>query len=132
MKYLLDTDITSYYLRGKYNLSEMFERKGIGNVRLSRVTVAELEVLAHRNPRSAINLSSAHAFSEKLGVVEIGKGTWGIFSRKKALLLNEGMKKGDFDILMPSAAEEHGMVVVTNNTKHYEGLVEVENWIEGC
>jgi len=25
MKYLLDTDISSYYLRGKYNLHRIFE-----------------------------------------------------------------------------------------------------------
>jgi len=27
MKYLIDTDISSYYLRGRYNLFDVFEKK---------------------------------------------------------------------------------------------------------
>ncbi len=130
MKYLIDTDIASYYLRGKYNLSDIFGRKCFQNIRLSRITVAELEVLAYRNPQSKINLSSVQSFSQNLGILEVDKETWRIFSMTKAETLNRGMKKGDFDILIASIANQYKMILVTNNIPHFNGLSKVENWVD--
>jgi tRNA(fMet)-specific endonuclease VapC len=130
MKYLIDTDISSYYLRGRYNLFDVFEKKGIQNIRLSRIAIAELEVLAHRNPSSKINLSTIHSLSQNLGVLEVDRETWRIFSMVKAETLNRGMKKGDIDILIASIVKQYKMILVTNNTSHFEYLIKVENWID--
>jgi tRNA(fMet)-specific endonuclease VapC len=128
MKYLIDTDIASYYLRGRYNLTDIFERKGFQNIRLSRITVAELEVLAYKSPQSKINLPSIHSFSENLGVLEVDIETWRIYSKRKAVYEKRGNPKGDMDFLIASVAKQYNMILVTNNTSHFEGLVEVENW----
>ncbi|MFQ5431002.1 MAG: PIN domain-containing protein [Nitrospinota bacterium] len=128
MKYLLDTDISSYYLRGRYNLLDVFLRKGIGNIRLSRPTVAQLEVLAYKNPSSVINLSAIQSLCEKFNVLEVDIGTWQNFSKLKAETELEGTIIGDIDILITSIATQYDLIVVTNNEKHFEGLVEVENW----
>ncbi|MCK5506342.1 MAG: type II toxin-antitoxin system VapC family toxin [Thermodesulfovibrionia bacterium] len=128
MKYLIDTDISSYFLRGKFNLFNVFEEKGLQNISLSRISIAELEVLAHRTPQSKINLSTIVSFSENLGVTEVDNETWKLFSILKADLLNKGSKRGDFDILNASIARQHNMIVVTNNVSHYEDIVSVENW----
>jgi len=130
MKYLLDTDIASYYLRGKYNLFDKFEKKGFENIRVSRITVAELKVLAYRNPQSKINFSNIDSFCQNLGILEVDKESWEIFSMLKADTLKEGRKKGDFDILIASVAKRYKMILVTNNISHFKDLVEVENWIE--
>lgn len=130
MKYLIDTDITSYYLRGKYNLDEIFHRKGIHLLRISIITVAELEVLALKNPQSKINLSTIEAFSGMLGIVDANKETWELFSKMKAQTLSKGMSRGDFDILNAAIARQHKLILVTRNVTHYKDLVEVENWIE--
>lgn len=130
MKYLIDTDIASYYLRGRYNLLDIFERKGIQNIRLSRITVAELEVLAYKNPQAKINLSSIQSFSQNLGILEVDKETWRIYSKMKADYEKRGEPKGDMDFLIASVAKQHNMIVVTRNTSHFEGLVKVENWLD--
>lgn len=80
MRYLIDTDIASYYLRGKFNLSDIFDKKGVDQIRLSVVSMAELEVLAFRNPQSKINLSSIATFSQKLGVLNLDIRAWRMFS----------------------------------------------------
>lgn len=129
MKYLVDTDITSYYLRGRYDLFSIFEQKGIQNIRLSRITVAELEVLGHRNPNSKINLSSVRLLSQKLGILEVDVEAWQVFSLLKSETLTAGNPKGDIDILQAATAKRYGLIVVTNNTSHFEGLVTVENWL---
>ena len=70
MKYLIDTDIASYYLRGKYNLDKIFKRKGITDLKLSVITVAQMEVLAYKNPQSKINLTTINNLANWLGVLD--------------------------------------------------------------
>lgn len=128
MKYLIDTDIASYYLRGKYNLVEVFKNKGPLNLRLSIITVAQMKVLAYKNPHSKINLSSIGNLARLLGVLDIDRRIWEIFSVTKAEAEKIGKPKGDFDILQSSIAKQHGLIVVTHNTGHYEGIIQCEDW----
>ena len=129
MKYLINTDIASYYLRGRYNLIDVFEKKGVDNIRLSRTTVAELEVLAYKNPQTRINLPAIHSFSISIGILEVDRQTWRIFSTVKADILKRGLNRGDLDILNASLAKQYNLIIVTNNISHYQDLVAVENWI---
>src|SRR3989339_823835 len=99
MKYLIDTDIASYYLRGKYDLDKIFEEKQTVFSTLSIITVAELEVLAHKNPQSKINLLTINQLADLLGIISLDHETWHIFSATKAKALSIGKPKGDFDFL---------------------------------
>jgi predicted nucleic acid-binding protein len=128
MKYLIDTDIASYYLRGKHNLVEAFEKKGPSSVRLSIVTVAQMEVLAHKNPYSKVNLSNIWSLAQVVGILGVDRQTWRIFSVTKAETEKAGMPKGDLDILQASIAKQHGLIVVSHNTEHYKGIVACEDW----
>jgi tRNA(fMet)-specific endonuclease VapC len=128
MKYLIDTDIASYYLRGKHNLVEIFKNKGPSDLRLSIITVAQMQVLAYKNPHSKINLLSISNLARWLGVLDIDRGTWQIFSKTKADADKRGRPRGDLDILQSSVAKQCGLLVVTHNTEHYKGIVECEDW----
>lgn len=128
MKYLIDTDIISYYLRGKYNLLTVFERKGFSNLKLSIITVAELEVLAHKSPHSKISFSTINTFAQEVGVLNVNQDTWKLYSKTKAEAMKKGNTVGDLDFLQASLAKQHNLIVVTNNIKHYTGIVEIENW----
>lgn len=130
MKYLIDTDILSYYLRGKYNLLGVFANKGFQNIRTSRVTIAELEVLAYKNPESKVNLSSIQLLSKAIGILEVDQSTWRIFSITKAEISKRGITRGDMDILIASTAKQYEIILVTNNISHYNDLVAVENWLQ--
>jgi len=128
MKYLIDTDVASYYLRGKFNLVSTFKNKGPSNIRLSVITVAQMEVLAYKNPHSKVNLSSIGNLARLLGVLDIDRRTWEIFSLTKAEVEKIGKPKGDFDILQSSVAKQHGLIVVSHNIEHYEGIIQCEDW----
>lgn len=129
MKYLIDTDISSYFLRGKHNLLTIFTQKGISEIRISAVSIAELEVLAHKNPASRINFSSITVLAQKLGILSVDNKTWKLFSMLKADTLKSGSRRGDFDLLIASIALQHSLILVTNNLAHYKDLVAVEDWI---
>ncbi len=128
MKYLIDTDIASYYLRGKYSLDRIFAEKGPSELVLSVVTVGELRVLAYKNPQSKLNLSTINTFALRIGVLNLDEDTWDIFSRTKAAILQQGEARGDFDLLQAAIAKRHALTVVTHNTKHYDGIADFEDW----
>jgi predicted nucleic acid-binding protein len=128
MKYLIDTDIASYYLRNRFNLLEIFGQKGPTNIRLSIITVAQLQVLAYKNPSSKINFSTIQELVRWVGVLELNRYTWEIFSLLKAETEKQGRPKGDLEVLQSSLAKQFKLVVVTHNTDHYKGLVEYEDW----
>lgn len=102
--YLLDTDICSYFLRGRYGLQEKFERVGHAALHVSRVTIAELLVLAYKNPGSRINQERIEELARALVFVELDEPAWVLFSVTKARLLRAGRPTGDFDILQASIA----------------------------
>lgn len=129
MKYLLDTDIASYYLRGKYNLLDIFQQKGIENIRISITSVAELKTLAFRNPESRINHRSIEAFSQQIGILFPDENTWELFAMIKAECLNRGAPRGNFDLLIAAIVKQNGLILVTNNTAHYADIVVTENWV---
>lgn len=128
MKYLIDTDIASYFLRGKFSLDKVFEQKDPSELVLSVVTIAELRVVAYKNPQSKLNLSTINKFALWVGVLDLDEDTWTIFSRTKAEILQRGDTRGDFDILQAAVAKQHDLTVITHNTKHYDGIVDFEDW----
>ena|SRR3989337_3280835 len=129
MRYLIDTDITSYYLRGRYDLLSIFEQKGLQNIRMSRVTVAELEVVGHKNPSSKLNMSSVSLLAQKLGILEVDVEAWRVYSLLKSETLIAGKPRGDIDILQAATAKRYGLIMITNNISHFQGLIATENWI---
>jgi predicted nucleic acid-binding protein len=127
--YLIDTDISSYFLRGKYNLNSVFVKKGIERIRVSVLTIAELKVLANKNTQSIINLQRINEFAAKVGVLDLDEKVWEVFSKLKAEALLKGKVVGDFDILNASIAKRFDCIMVTNNVSHYSQFIQIENWI---
>ena len=97
---------------------------------MSIVTLAELRVLAHINPHSKINLPNIDSFSQEIRTVVVDDTTWEIYSEMKADVLKRGKPRGDLDILNASLAKQYGLIIVTNNTAHYEDLAQVVNWVK--
>jgi tRNA(fMet)-specific endonuclease VapC len=130
--YLLDTDICSYFLRGRYGLQEKFERVGPAALHVSRITIAELLVLTHKNPGSRINQDRIEELARTLVFVDLDDAAWAMFSLTKAHLQRIGRPVGDFDILQASIAVVRDLTLVTNNVDHYMAMeVRVENWVAG-
>lgn len=128
MKYLIDTDIASYFLRGKFSLDKVFKEKDPSEITLSAVTVAEMQVVAYKNPQSKLNLQTISKFAQWAGVLDLDQETWMIFAKTKAETLQRGEPRGDLDILQVAVAMQYDLVVVTHNLVHYTGLVDCEDW----
>ncbi len=130
MRYLLDTNICIYFLKGKYNLVERFDEIGIDNLYISEITVAELKFGAAKSNRPEKNKPIIENLISKFKQIPI-YNSLDIFADEKARLRKEGNIVDDFDLLIGSTAIANDMVLVTNNTKHFTRLhdIKLTNWV---
>lgn len=130
-KYLLDTNICVYFLKGLYNLHKKIEKEEVGNCFISEITVAELKFGAENSDSRDKNRKTVDEFVNKFAVIPIFNSL-DIYAREKARLRKKGMPLDDFDLLIGAAAISNNLILVTRNISDFERLkgIEIENWIE--
>ena len=131
IKYLLDTNICIYLLKGKYNLNEQFKKVGLTNCCISEITLAELKYGAECSNSTAENLKMIDDFAKEITVIPI-YNSLNIYAKEKARLRKAGNLIDDFDILIGVTAVANNLVLITENVKHLSRIskVKIENWIE--
>ncbi|MGY6521658.1 MAG: PIN domain-containing protein [Mongoliitalea sp.] len=129
MKYLLDTNICIYFLKGRFNLVGKFDQIGFENLYISEITLAELKFGAEKSEFPAKNRDIINEFKNRIKLIPIFKAI-DIFAKEKARLRKIGRVVDDFDLLIGSSAIVNKMVLITNNEKHFIDLEEIvlENW----
>jgi len=132
MKYLLDTDISVFYLRGKYNINQKLkEIVGYDNCFISEITLAELKYGAELSDRVEKNIYFVNEFANKIGILPIFNSL-DLYAKEKARLKKLGNLIDDFDLLIGCSAIKNGLILVTNNENHFERIenIKIENWIK--
>ena len=130
-KYLLDTDISVFYLRGKYNInSKLKEIIGYTNCFISEITLAELKYGAELSEKVEENMNSVNEFARQIGILPIFNSL-DLYAKEKARLKRNGCLIDDFDLLIGCSSIKNNMILVTNNEKHFERIenIKIENWI---
>jgi tRNA(fMet)-specific endonuclease VapC len=131
-KYLLDTDISVFYLRGKYNINQKLkEIIGYDNCFISEITLAELKYGAELSERVEENLHSINEFANKIGILPIFNSL-DLYAKEKARLKKSGNLIDDFDLLIGCSSIKNNLILVTNNANHFERIenIRIENWIK--
>ena len=130
-KYLLDTNICIFFMRGKYELDEKFRSVGANNCYISSITVAELFYGAACSKKPAEEKKKISKLVSLLNVLRIDD-CLEQYAESKAYLRNKGDLIDDFDLLIGATAIVHNMIAVTDNTKHLGKLpnIKLENWVE--
>lgn len=133
-KYLLDTNICIFLLRGKYHIDQKIDRVGFSNCYISEITVAELKYGAELGRRQGLchRQQDLDSFLSDIHVLPI-MGALDFFASEKARLRLAGTPAEDnFNLLIGCSAVVHDMILVTENTKDFKNIQEIqlENWIE--
>lgn len=131
MRYLLDTDIILYYLKGNLNVFQQVNTHDTDDIYTSAINVAELYVgLNYQNSRSQEYIKTI-GFISRLKVISFDRRAAVEFGRIKKVLDSKGMKIDDMDLLVAAIALEGNMTLVTNNNKHYKRIkgLKLENWV---
>jgi len=131
MKFLLDTNICVYWLKGNELIEQKILSVGMDNVALSFINVSELYYGAYKSKRIESNLNMVRQLTETLNVVESDEAISEIFGQLKAELEGAGTIIDDADLFIAACAKVHGLILVTNNMKHFKRIkgLKLENWI---
>ena len=131
MKYLLDTNICVYWLKGAMGIDKKISAVDIDDIFVSAITIAELLYGAYNSANVDKNLSKVKEFEEAINTIELNRSCMAAYAQIKAKLRAEGKIIDDFDILIAATAIVNNYILVTNNTKHFERIqgLTIENWI---
>ena len=94
------------------------------------VTLMELYYEAHKSREVTGNLAKIKTLETSLDIVPVGTECAEVYGLIKASLEKVGSPLDDFDLIIASCAIAHNLILVTNNTKHFEriaGLTQA-NW----
>ncbi len=88
-KYLLDTNICIYFLKGKYGLNDKIQEIGLENCLLSEITIAELKYGVENSIQKERNRKNTEDFQAKFDIVPIFPAL-DIFAKEKSRLKSKG------------------------------------------
>ena len=135
-QYLLDTNILIDILNDSPTVMEKLERVGIHRCCMSVISLHELYYGAQlaREKKEEFFVKEMNKISRLIEDIDVhplaadGKD----YANIKHLLKEQGNMIDDFDIVIAGQAISEGLIVVTDNVKHFgriEGL-KLENWME--
>ena len=128
-KYLIDTNICIFYIKGKFDLIKKFEKVNPDNCFISEITLAELKFGVENSEIKEINQKALDYFLTGVKIVPIFHSL-DLYAREKARLRKSGAPVDDFDLLIGVTSVTHNLIMVTNNTNHFTGIkgIALEDW----
>jgi len=129
MKYLLDTNICIYYMKGLYALKEKIINIGSENCYISEITLAELKFGVENSEQKKKNKKVLDIFINGIKIVPI-YNCLDYYAIEKARLRKKGNTVDDFDLLIGTSAVSNNMILVTNNIKHFKNIkdIKIQDW----
>lgn len=130
MRYLLDTDICSYFSQGRVTLVKKVQSMKSLDWFISSVTAYELQKgIQIKGP--GVWSNDLQAFLDLSLIVPFGSEAARAAADVTAHLKKRGKPSGLADELIAGHAISLGMTLVTNNSKHYQGIsgLKVESWL---
>ena len=128
-KYLLDTNICIFFLKGLFELDAKIQEVGLENCFISEITVAELKFGAEKSQKVEQNRLVVSTFISQMNILPIFNSL-DFYAQEKNRLQKQGTPIDEFDLLIGATALANDLVLVTNNTRHFKRLtdIQIEDW----
>jgi tRNA(fMet)-specific endonuclease VapC len=128
-KYLLDTNICIFYIKGQYELDKRIVEVGEQNCFISEMTVAELKYGIENSKTVEAMRTIVEAFISRFAIIPIYNAL-DIYAKEKAKLRKQGLLIDDFDILIGATSIANNLTMVTNNVVHLNRLdnIVIQDW----
>lgn len=133
MRYLLDTNIVSYYLRRvsaalEDRINEGLKRR---NLAISAITRAELRFGQMGMPPPDRRRPLIDSFFLRLPSLEWASEAADRYGEVKHTLKTQGTPIGEMDTLIAAHALAENLILVTHNTRHFERIpgLKLEDWM---
>ncbi|MEA2028492.1 MAG: PIN domain-containing protein [Campylobacterota bacterium] len=130
MKYIIDSDILIYFLKGREDVVKAMIGINPESLFTTRINATELLYGAYNSAHIEKNLQKIIPFLKNFKILEFDELSSEIFAKLKAKLKKSGNPIADMDLMIASIALANNAILVTNNTKHFERIEEltIENW----
>lgn len=130
MKYLIDTDIVSYFLRGEAKVVQKLSSLSNSSWCVSVITAYELERGSRLQPGNRKLADRVARFLRSVDVRELESEDVSAAARISTELSLNGASLPHLDVLIAGHAISLNATLVTNNTKHFERIDElkIESW----
>ncbi len=129
---ILDTDILSAFLRGNPIVEKKVKSYLLNNPKLNFTIITYYEVLNGLLYKDAKQqLQTFQNFAQLNHIIPLTKRSVEISAKIFANLRKEGLPIGHTDTLIAGIAIDNDMVLVSNNTSHFNriGNLELDNWL---
>ena len=132
MKYLLDTDILIFWLKGNQTIEAKAAQLGLEQLSYSIISLAELYFGAYHSQYLEKNLLAVEIVRQKLQLLNFNEESAKLFGKIKAKLKQQGNIILDADIMIASIALSNELILVTNNSNHFQRIpyLKLENWLK--
>jgi tRNA(fMet)-specific endonuclease VapC len=116
-------------MKGMYNLVDKFENITTDNCYISEITLAELKFGVENSEKPEKNRKTLDNFLTGVQVLPIFHSL-DIYAKEKARLRKKGTVIDDFDLLIGVTSITHQLIMVSNNTNHFNRIkdIELEDW----
>ena len=131
MRYLLDTDICIYLIKGHPpQVLARLRQCPAGDIGISAVTLAELQFGAAKSNHPERNRQALEAFTLPLVVVPFDAAAAMAYGAIRAALVRQGTPIGAMDLLIAAQALSLQLTLVSNNSREFERVpgLQLENW----
>lgn len=132
MRYLLDTDICIYVIKGTHiaAIAAHMDRLHIGDCGVSVITLHELLFGAYKSQAVEKNTRMVQKMLRPLRKVPFDEVCAERSARIRAELARQGMPVGLMDLQIAATALAHDLTLVSNNMREFGRIagLRVENW----
>ncbi|MCA0362558.1 MAG: type II toxin-antitoxin system VapC family toxin [Bacteroidetes bacterium] len=128
-RYLIDTNIAIFYMKGMYELNRKFDVISEEQCFISEITLAELKFGVENSEKPEKNRKVLSDFLSGVQILPIFAAL-DLYAKEKARLRKAGTRIDDFDLLIGVTSVVHNLVMVTNNTSHFQRIKDIvlEDW----
>jgi len=131
MKYMLDTNICIFMLKHVPNVLAVFEKKKNKGIAISSIVLAELEHGVYNSNAYEKNRDALIAFLPLVEVFPFGSRAANMYGQICTSLQKQGRLISPMDMLIGAHAKAEGLILVTNNTREFSRVanLELEDWV---
>ena len=121
-RYLLDTDWAIDYLSGQERTRQRLEEVEENSLAFSIISLAEVYegIYYSRDPEG--NEKALLDFLQDVTLISIDEEISQLFGKERGRLRAMGRMASDFDLLIGVTARRYGLILFTNNRKHFENI----------
>ncbi len=133
IRYLLDTNIVSYFVKGVS--ASLVQRMQVGldaqNIAISAITRAELRYGLEMMDKFDKRRKRVDLLLKELSALPWSVEAADEFGRIRAYLRRNGTPAGEFDTQIAAHALAEKLILVTHNTRHFEHIprLKLEDWM---